>query len=335
MEYLIIAIKIIIILYLILFFNQLTHYVASLLLRFKVTTFYLIPFNFNKNSSKWKLNFLIFKDNFITNKLHFNSISISSKTKYNILLRKLRIYFWIGPAFDFIVFVTLFSLGISKVEHSYLALTSLIYFCLATINFFNEDGKYAIGSKEDDRIAFDVVRNLTLCGNDEVSDESKRILTDYHIEISKNILINSFDVNNLWDFLNNISFYTNSLLSYINNDILSLHSSIYAFFNRLIEDYDDIKFYDYRQVEKTSISLLYYFIYLKIIDDRYIPNKDILDKLSNNLNSVYYKNLYEFYFNNKIVYKDYLYSEKNIPANFSFCSGQKKLLLKILDSYKN
>lgn len=335
MNYLIITIKIIVILYLILFFHELTHYITSVLLGFKVTTFYLIPFNFNKSTSKWKLNFLIFKENFITSKLHFNSITISSKTKYNILLRKSKIYYWIGPIFDFIIFVFLFSIGISKIEYSYLALASLIYFCLATINFFNEDGKYAIGSKEDDRIAFDVVRDFTLCGDNEVSYESKRILTDCHIEISKNILINTFDVNNLWDFLNNISFYTNSLLSYINNDILSLHSSIYTFFNRLIEDYDNIKIYDYRQVEKTSISLLYYFIYLKIMDNRYTPNKDILEKIYNGLNSTYYKNLYELYFNNKIFFKDYLYSEKNLPNNFSFCNGHKKLLIRILDLYKN
>lgn len=335
MNYLIITIKIIIILYLILFFHELTHYITSLLLGFKANTFYLIPFNFNKSTSKWELNFLIFKEIFITSKLHFNSISISSKTKYNILLKKLKVYYWIGPIFDFIIFVILFSIGISKIEYSYLALTSLIYFCLATINFFNEDGKYAIGSKEDDRIAFDVIRDFTLCGDNEVSDESKRILTDYHIEISKNILIDTFDVNNLWDFLNNISFYTNSLLSYINNDILSLHSSIYTFFNRLIEDYDNIKIYDYRQIEKTSISLLYYFIYLKIMDNRYIPNKNILEKIYNGLNSTYYRNLYELYFNNKIIYKDYLYSEKNMPKNFSFCNGHKKLLIKILDSYKN
>ncbi|WP_207729506.1 hypothetical protein, partial [Clostridium gallinarum] len=310
------------------------HYITSLLLGFKLSTFYMIPFNFNQNDKKWKLNFLLFKDNFITNKLHFNSISISSKTKYNILLKKLRVYYWIGPIYDFIIFVLLFSIGISKLEYSYLALTSLIYFCLATINFFNEDGKYAIGSKEDTRIAFDTVRSFTLCGDDEVSDESKRILTDYHIEISKNISINTFDVNNLWDFLNNLSFYTNSLLSYINNDILSLHSSIYIFFNNLIYDYDNIKSLDYRQIEKTSISLLYYFIYLKITDTRYTPNDDILDKIYNNLNSTYHKNLYELYFNNKTDYKNYLYTPQNIPSNFSFCNGYKKLIIKILDSYK-
>ncbi|WP_288221158.1 hypothetical protein [uncultured Clostridium sp.] len=335
MNYLITAFKIIIIEYLILFFHELVHYISALFLGFKTSNYYLIPFNLEKNKSKLKLKILLFKDNFITSKIHFNSISISSKLQYNILLKKIRFFFFIGPIFDFIIFVALFSIGVTKIEYSYLALIALIHFSLSTINFFNSDGKYAIGAKEDTRIAFDVVRNYTLCGNGEVSHASKRILTDFHMEISENITIDTFDVNDLWNFLNNLSFYTNSLLSYLNNDILTLHSSTSTFFESIIKDYDNIKVYDYRQVEKTSLSILYYFIYLKILNKDLTINDNILQKIYDGLKIPYYNKLYNLYFNNEIENISYLRNENNMPPSVSSCEGYRKLLLNLINLYNN
>lgn len=335
MSYLLTFIKILLIEYLILFLHEFVHYISAKFLGFKVSSYYLIPFNFEKIKSRFRFKILLFEDNFVTSKLHFNSITIPSRLKYNIILKKLRVFFFIGPIFDLIVFISLFSIGVTKVQYSYFILISLIHFSLSTINFFNSDGKYAIGAKEDSRIAFDVVRSCSLCGNGEVSYESKRILTDYHMEISENITIDKFDVNDLWNFLNNISFYTNSLLSYLNNDILSLHPSTHNFFDSIIEDYDNIKLYDYRQVEKTSISILYYLIYLKISNQTYSINDDIIKKISSDLKITYYNKLFNLYFNNEVNNISYLNNELNMPAFISSSYGYRKLLLNLIYLYDN
>lgn len=335
MNYFIIAFKIIIIEYFILFIHELIHYIASLLLKFKTTSFYLIPFNIYKEKSKYKFKIAVLDTNFITSRLHFDSINLYYKFEYSILLNKLRVYFWIGPIFDFIIFVILFSIGVSNVSYSYLALISLIHFAISTFNFFNNDGKYAIGLKEDNRIAFDIVRNYSICGNGKVSYKSKGILTDIYIEIAKNITIEPFDVNDLWNFLNNISFYTNSLLSYLNKDIFTLDPSTIDFFNILMKDFDNIKKYDYRQVEKTSISLLYYFIYKKIIDTSFTPNEELSNKVFKGLNHSYYKNIYLLFFNNKINNLDYLLKEKNMPPSIYTIEGQSKLLINLVNIYKD
>lgn len=335
MIYLIIAFKIIIIEYFILFIHELIHYIASLILKFKTTSFYLFPFNVYKEKSKYKFKIAVLDNNFITSRLHFDSINLSSKFEYTVLLKKLKIYFWLGTVFDFLIFVILFSIGVSYVSYSYLALISLIHFAISTFNFFNSDGKYAIGLKEDKRIAFDVVRNYSICGDGEVSYKSKGILTDIHMEIAKDITIEPFDVNDLWNFLNNISFYTNSLLSYLNKDIFTLHPSTIDFFNTLEKDFDDIKKYDYRQVEKTSISLLYYFIYKKILNNSFIANEELSNKVFKGLNHYYYKNIYLLFFNNKINNIDYLLNEKNMPPSIYTMEGHSKLLINLVNIYKN
>lgn len=327
--------KVILIEYLILFSHEIAHYISSLILGFKASSFYLLPFNLYKKDSKFKIKIFIFKDNFITSKIHFNSLKVSSKLEYNILIKKLRIFFWVGPIFDFLIFIILFSIGVTKVEYSYLALISLIHFSLSTLNFFNSDGKYAIGAKEDKRIAFDVVRNYTICGNGYVSNETQRILTDMHMEIAENINLEPFDVNDLWNFLNNISFYANSLLSYLNKDLLILHPSTFKFLSSLEEDFYNIKKYDYRQAEKTSISLLYYFIYKKLLDKSFTPNSDILDMIYKSLSSNYYKKIFLLYFNNETKYLKYLSDENNMPPFISSCEGYSKLLLNLVKLYKN
>lgn len=333
MNFILTTFKIILIEYLILFSHEIVHYITSLILGFKASSFYLFPLNLYKKDSKVNIKIVTFKDNFVTSKIHFNSIKVSSKLEYNILIKKLRIFFWVGPIFDFIVFIILFSIGVNKIEYSYLALISLIHFSLSTLNFFNSDGKYAIGSKEDKRIAFDVARSATICGNGIVSNESQRILTDMHIKIAENINLEPFDVNDLWNFLNNISFYTNSLLSYLNKDLLLLHPSTFEFLSSLENDFDNIKKYDYRQIEKTSLSLLYYFIYKKLLDRSFIPNSDILDKVYNGLNSNYYKRILSLYFNNETRYIKYLSDEDNLPSIISSYEGYSKLLINLVNLY--
>ncbi len=335
MSYVIIAFKIFIIEYCILFIHELIHYIASLILRFKTTSFYIIPFHLYKENSKYKFKVAFLDDNFITSRLHFDSINLSSKFEYSILLKKLRIYFWLGPVFDFLIFITLFSIGVSNISYSYLALISLIHFSISTLNFFNSDGKYAIGLKEDKRIAFDIIRNYSICGNGDVSYATKGILTDMYMEIAKNISIEPFDVNDLWNFLNNISFYTNSLISYLNKDIFTLDSSTIDFFNTLEKDFDDIKKYDYRQVGKTSISMLYYLIYKKILDSSFIPTEELSKKIINGLPHNYYKNLYNLFFHNKIEKMEYLLNKENMPPSIYTIEGTSKLLLNLVNIYNN
>ena len=335
MSYLVIALKILIIEYSLLFIHELIHYITSLILKFKTTSFYIIPFSIYKENSNYKVKMAVLNKEFVTIRLHFNSINLSSKFEYNLLLKKFRIYFWVGPIFDFLIFVILFSIGVTNVSHSYLALVALIHFSLSSINFFNSDGKYAIGLKEDKRIAFDIIRNYSICGNGEVSYATKGIITDIHMDIAKDISISPFDVNDLWNFLNNISFYTNSLISYLNKDIFTLQPSTIDFFNRLEFDFDDIKKYDYRQIEKTSISLLYYLIYKKILDSSFIPSEELSNKIIKGLTHNYYKNLYSLFFINKIKNIAYLLNKENMPPSIYLIEGHSKLLLNLVNIYNN
>ena len=333
MVYLTLVLKVFIIEYFILFIHEFIHYIYSLFLGLRVNNFHLIPFTIYKKNSKFTFKINILEDNFTTSRLDFNAINLSSKLEYNILLKKLLIYFWIGPLFDFITFILLFCIGVSNISFSYLILVSLIHFSISTINFFNSDGKYAIGIKEDSKIAFDVVRNFTLCGNGSVSSKTKSIMTDIHMDISKNTSIEPFDVNDLWNFLNNISFYTNSLLSYLNHDIHNLDYTTINFFNTLEQDFYVIKKYDYRQLEKTSISLLYYFIYKKILNNTFTPDENISIEMLNYLNN-YYKKLYTLYFHDKVENIDFLLDKSNMPTFISTREGYSKLLLNLINIYK-
>lgn len=335
MQYLIIFLKVFIIEYLIIFLHEFSHYIVSLFLGFKCSFYHVIPFTFYKDGTKFKFKLKPLIQGNMTSRLHFNSIKISSKIEYNILLKKLKIFFWIGPIFDFIVFILLFCVGVSNANYSYLALISLIHLSITTLNFFNSDGKYAIGSKEDERIAFDLVRSFTICGNGEIPYESKRIITDIHMEIAENITLEKFDVNDLWNFLNNISFYTNSLLSFLNKDLLTVHSSTFNFFESLINDFDNIKKYDYRQVEKTSISIIYYFIYKKLNDKDFNPDEKIINKVYDGCNSIYFRKLFDLYFNFNKNDIEYLIDENNMPNFTSHCEGYNKLLINIINLYKN
>ena len=332
LDYLLIILKIFILEYLIILTHELIHIITALILKLKPTYVYIIPFVIYFEESKLKIKFKLLREDPVTSRTHYKSIDISSKLNYNILLKKLRYYNFVGPLFDFIIFIILLSFGLLNVKYSYLALLSLIHLTISSINFFNSDGKFAIGSKEDSRCAFDLIRSFTLCGNGKVSESSKRILTDIHMEISENIVIEEFDVNDLWNFLNNISFFTNSLLSYLNGDLLRIHNKSFDFFERLIKDFKNIKLYDYRQEEKTSIAILYYLIYKKILDRKFdikaidIPNLKFLNP--------YYEELFNLFFN-KSNNLEFLSNNKNLPSYASYCNGYSKLLKNLLKYYSN
>ncbi|WP_459835694.1 hypothetical protein [Clostridium carnis] len=323
-------IKIITIEYILIFSHELIHLIASLFLGFKCNLFHVIPFTIYRYKSRFKISLKPRIENNITSRCHFENCKLSSSLDYLILLKKIKIFLWIGPIFDFLIILLLFCIGISIPSLFFLTLTSIFHLIISTMNFFNSDGKYAIGSKEDKRIAFDLVRMFSICGDGLIPEESKRIMTDKHLNISNTINWVEFDVNDLWNFLNNISFFTNSLLSYLNNDIISLHPSTISFFETLIRDFDKIKDLDYRQEEKTSISIILYFIYMKLQSDNFIPPYEISKKVYKYCNSIYYKKLYDYYFNNKILNELFLINENNMPIENRNCHGFSKLLKNII-----
>lgn len=333
MFYLFTLIKIVITLYLITILHETIHYISSLFLKLKVSSIYIIPFYIYKKNSRIKFKFILDKSIFTTSFLNFKTNEITSKLEYLILLKKIQILFLVGSIFDFSIFIFLFVFGIKYFTYSYLTLAALIYLCISSIHFFNYDGKFTIGSNEDERIAYDLVRNFTLCGDGHISYRSKKILTDIYINISNNIEINSFDVNDLWNFLNNISFFTNNLLSYLNKDILNININNVYFMENLIVDFDDIKKYDYRQINKVCISIIYFSIYKKIINNDFSLSKEIEEKLLNNCSSLYHKKLYLLYFNNEVNNIPYLKDTLNIPYLNNIDSGHNKLLLNIIKLY--
>lgn len=326
-------IKIAITLYFIIIFHESIHYIVSLFLKLKTSSIYIVPFFIYKKNSRIKIKFIIDKNLFTTSFLNFKTIDITSKLEYLILLKKIKILFISGILFDFFIFIFLFIFGIKNLDYSYLSLTSLLYLCISSIHFFNYDGKFAIGSSEDKRIAYDVIRNFTLCGDGDISYRSKKILTDIYINICNNIDINSFDVNDLWNFLNNISFFTNTLLSYLNKDILNININNIYFFENLTLDFDNIKKYDCRQINKVCISIIYFSIYKKIINKDFLLDTKLEEKLLNNCSSLYHKKLYLLYFKHEINNIPYLKNISNIIYLNSLDSGHNKLLLNIVNLY--
>lgn len=332
MNYLMMILTILFIEYILIILHELTHFIASLFLKLKCTYIYIIPFKIYKDKGKIRISLVKFFNHKITSELHFDSLNITNKESYNNLIKKLRIYLFAGPIFDLIAFTTLFLIGIIFVEYSYLAIIALFHFAISTINFFNSDGKYAIGAKEDKRIAFDLVRNFTLCGNGNVNPATKNFLTEVHQEISSKIDYREFDVNNLWDFLNNVSFYTNSILSYFNNDIYEIDNNFIKFSRILIRDFDKIMELDYRQEEKTSILVSYYLIYNKLNKPNYEVDKVLYEKVYTGVNSPYFQGILNLYFNKKdqeII--NYLRAEKNMPIEYNYKKGHSKLLYNLID----
>ncbi|WP_300384852.1 site-2 protease family protein [Clostridium sp.] len=334
MNYIYILLKIISLQYLIIIFHELIHFIMAKLLNLKTSLIYILPFKFYKDNSRYKFSIVNLKEIFITSYQHFDSIEVKNNKDKDKLLKKLNLYLFSSTIFDLLVFITLFLIGITIPNLSYLALLSLIHFSIATINFFNSDGKYAIGSSEDDRISFVLLRYFTICGNTKVSLDTKNYITMYHKEISKEIVYNSFDVNDLWNFLNNLSFYESSLLSYLNNDILFLDLSTIKFYDTLIKDYYKIKELDYRQIKKVSISLIFYLIYRNINNLEINLKQSFIDEILLNSKSHYFRNLYNYYYNEKMSDTNYLKNANNISMPYSISKSYEDTILNIM-KYKN
>lgn len=329
MNYIYILLKIVLFQYLIIIFHEFIHYIIGKFLNFKTSLIYILPFKIYKDNSKYKLSIINPKGVYITSYQHFDSMEVKTNKDKDKLFKKLNLYLFASPIFDLLIFIFLFLVGVNIVELSYLALLSLIHFSIATINFFNSDGKYAIGSSEDERISFTLLRYFTICGNTKVSLDTKNYLTNYHKEIAKDIVYNSFDVNDLWNFLNSLSFYEDSLLSYLNNDIFYLDPSTINFYELLLKDYYKIKELDYRQIKKVSTSLIFFLIYKKINKLEINLEKSFINEILLNCQSPYFENLYNYYYNEDLSDINYLGNPNNIPTSYSISKPFENIILNL------
>lgn len=338
MFYIIMFIKAFLLEYILIFCHELIHLIISIFLGLKISFFHVVPFTVYKKDDFISVNLKPRYESGFTGRLHFNSCRLTSSLDYSNLIKKLKVFLWIGPIFDFTIFIILFVLGVSLSNSLYLAITALLHLAISSFTFFNSDGKYSIGAKEDSRIAYDLVSAFTLYGNGLLRDETKRIMTDKHIEVSQSISWGSFEVYDLWNFLNNISFYRSSLCSYLNDDLLSLDDKTEYFMETLISDFDKIKSLDYRQVPKTSICVLIYYIYRKLQYKSFTPDKDVISKILKGCNSIYYRNLYDYYFNDENIdvsdCKTFLLNEENMPIFAHNCPGYSKFFYNIVNLKK-
>lgn len=297
MQYIECLFKIILLQFIIIIFHELLHLFIAKLFKLKLQSIFFIPFKFSKRKSfDWDFNITLNKNLGCTSSSSYYSKKLSTSTDYLMLLKKLSIYLWVGPLYDFSIFVILFVIGVASANNSYLLLLSLLHFGVSTINFFNSDGKFVIGAKEDTRIAYNLVSNFTVFCNNKASESTKRIMTDKHMSIARDINLSHFDVNDLWNFLNTLNFFTDSLLSYLNKDLYSLHPNTEKFFNLLIEDFDTIKELDYRQAPKVSNFIILYLIYKKSIDINYECPHLLHIKLVNNVQEKVYFYLLNYYY---------------------------------------
>lgn len=331
MNYIYTLLKIILLEYLIIIFHEFLHYIVAKFLNLKTSLIYIIPFKIYKDNSKYKLSLVNPKKILVTSYQHFESLEVKSIKEKDDLLRKLNFYLFISPIFDLLIFIVLFLLGINIISLSYLALLSLIHFFIATINFFNSDGKYAIGSSEDERISFTLIRYFTICGNTKVSLATKDYFTNYHKEIANDVVYDSFDVNDLWNFLNSLSFYEDSLLSYLNKDISYLDPSTINFYELLIEDYYKIKELDYRQIKKVSTSLIFYYIYRNINNLETALEKSFIDDILVDCNSSYFEYLYNSYYNQTLSNINYLKNPINIPMPYNISKSYENIILNLVN----
>lgn len=338
MFYIILFLKVFILEYLIIIFHELTHLILYLLYGFRLKFFHIIPFTIYKNHNKVKISLKPRYEPCLTGRLHFESMKISSSLSYSMLKHKLKAILFVGPLFDFTVFTILFVLGISLENCLFLTITALLHFCIASITFFNSDGKYAVGAKEDPRICYCLISKYTLFGNGIVMDETKRIMTDKYLEVSNNVKWEGFEVTDLWNYLNNIDFYTDSLYSYLNGDLLSLDNNFILFMESIISDFDKINYFDYRQCSQASKSIILYYIYKKIENPEFVPNKIIYNKVLQKCNSNYFKVLLNYYFDNSIVnveeIKTFLMNEYNMPISCRNCYGYSKIYYNLVSLKK-
>lgn len=332
MNYIIIFFYAFTISYIFIILHEVLHLLCGKLIGFTPSLIYILPLTFYKSDNRWSIYKKIFINKKCTSYTCYNSINFNSITHYKKKLTLLRYYLWIGPIFDFSFFSILIVLGLSYPSTLYYLISACLCLGIATLNFFTIDGKFAIGAKEDERIAYILMNYFTFRSSSIPQNNTKLIMDDIYYNISSNNTQDIFDVHDLWNFLNNISFFTFSLENYMLGNISSIHSNNIKFMDMLINEYDNIAFYDYRQIPKTSKSIITYLIYCNINSIEVTLDQHLEESILSGCSSDYYRNLYYYFIKSDYSLKDYLINSENLGPVFAKSIGLRKFPLDFFKS---
>lgn len=309
---------IILIEYLLLIFHELIHIFSGKLLKLNLSYIYIYPFVIIKNDNKYKLS--LTKKILFTSTTHtkFESINIIDEKDYKIKLKLLQKHLLSSYIFDLIIFLSFFLIGLIKVNLAILTIISIFHFILVTLNFFSFDGKYAIGSMEDERIAFNLILHFTLLCDGYIDLETKLFIKKKYINISNSILIEKFNVNDLWNYTNNLAFFKYHLILRLNDIFTMDDNNLILFVDMIYNEYKTINILDFRQCKETSEFLILYYILLYInkltINNFFYDNSLILEKCHPYFINLYKQTKTNIKFNNFIFPKEFAYTnqEKNL-----------------------
>lgn len=330
MNYIIMFFYAFIITYIFIVLHEILHLLCGKFLGFSPSLIYIIPFTIYKSDNHWHIYRKIFINKKCTSYTCYDSIDFNSITHYKKKLTLLRYYLWIGSIFDFSFFSILIMLGLTYPSTLYYLISASLCLGIATLNFFTINGKFAIGSKEDDRIAYILINYFTFRSSSTPANSTKLIMDDLYHNICTNNSQEIFDVHDLWNFLNNISFFTFSLENYLLGNISSIHPNNIKFMNMLINEYNNIVFYDYRQIPKTSKSIITYLIYCSLNNIEINITQALEESILAGCGSIYYKNLYNYFVKSNYSLKDYLINQENLGPVFAPAIGLRKFPLNLL-----
>lgn len=310
--------------YLLIIFHESIHIISGKINKFQISYIYIYPFIILKDNNKYKLsitNTFLYKSTCHTK---YKALNIIDEKDYKFKLKKIQNYLIIPYFFDIVIFIFLFLIGLIKVNLAFLTITSIIHFIIITLNFFSFDGKYSIGSKEDERIAFNLILHFTLLSDGNINSITKLLLNKKLNTISNNIKIEPFNVNDLWNYCNNLNFFKVYTILYINGIFINKNKNLILFSEQIYKDYKSINILDNRQIKETSEFLILYYIYL------YINNKDIYNNFYDNILLIkschpYFISLYK-QTKNELENKHYIF-----PKEFIYTNQEKRLLLNIIN----
>jgi len=308
--------------YLLIISHELIHILSGMINKLKISYIYIYPFIITKKNNKFKI---FFTSKFIFNSssyTKFKAINIIDEKDYKIKLKVLQKHLLSSYIFDFIIFMSFFLLGLIKINLTFLTMVSIIHFIITTLNFFSFDGKYSIGSIYDERIAFNLILHFTLLCDGKINETTVNFLNKKYLSISKKIIIEKFNVNDLWNYINNLSFFKFHVIFYINGIFTEEDPNIFLFSEMLYKEYENINLLDNRQIKETSEFLILYYTILYI-------NK-------NDINFSFYE---KFLITQKCdkYFIDLYKQTKNkscsassiLPKEFAYTNQERKLLINI------
>lgn len=307
--------------YLLIISHELIHIISGMINKLKISYIYIYPFVITSKNNKLKI---FFTSKFILNSTSytkFKSINIIDEKDYKIKLKVVQKHLLSPYIFDIIIFISLFLLGLIKVNLAFLTMISIIHFIIITFNFFSFDGKYSIGSISDERIAFNLILHFTLFCDGKINKNTIVFLNKKYLSISKDIVIEKFNVNDLWNYINNLSFFKSYIIFHINGIFNEEDPNILLFSKMLYKEYENINLLDNRQIKETSEFLILYYILLYInkndINFSFYENSLIIQKCDKYFINLYKQTKNKIYCDSPMLPKEFLYTnqERNLLIN--------------------